>query len=166
MTKTKINLIYDPQQVGLKKGKRRNWVFVFWGVVLLSQIAIIVFRISYTKDFYNTGDILSSCLNLLLPVIFIVQTIYSSRANRQAFVAFEKEEIRFRNQPGEKVTRLSYQGLRSVEQKVLGATFHARNGKKHHLSWEYADYDNIQRIKAALADLKEIAKSQSLTKAV
>lgn len=160
MKNKKISLYYDPQVASLKSQKRRKWFFLFWSLILLSQIIIVIYRINDLENNFDIGDIVVTCLNLLLPLLFLVNVIYSSRANRQLFVVFAHDEIRYRDQPGIKVTKIQLKELCSVEQYTFGAYLHLQDGQKHHLSWESADYDDIQEIKQNLQRLQHRLKSR------
>ena len=155
MEDKKISLLYDPQTASLKSKKQRKWLSILWSVLLLSQVLITIFRLNNLDELFDTGDIISTCLNLLVPIIGIAGLIYNSKASRELFVVFAQHEVRFRNRPGKKLTKIQHQDLRSVKQNTLSAEFRLHNGKQHHLNWENADYDDIQLIKQHLQTLKQ-----------
>lgn len=155
MEDKKISLLYDPQTASLKNKKQKKWLLILWSVLLLSQVIVTIFRLNNLDEPFDTGDIISTCLNLLVPIIGISGFIYNSKASRQLFVLFAQHEVRFRHRPGKKVTKIQHQDLRLIKQHTLSAVFHLHNGKQHYLNWENADYDDIQLIKHNLLVLKQ-----------
>ena len=155
----KIDLQYDPDLVHLKSKRNRKWFFVFWGCLLIIEIALILYRFYDQDDHPTDTNYFILGLSPVVAIIFIINGIYAMRQDRQLFVAFKEDAIRFRNRPGTQVTTISYQQLRSVEQHTLGAYFHLNNGKKIYMSWEEADYDNIQHIKAQIQRLQDSLKA-------
>lgn len=154
----KIDLQYDPERMHLQSKRNRKWFFVFWGSLLIVEIALILYRF-YDQDDLPTGtNYFILGLSPVVAIMFIIQGIYAMRQDRQLFVAFERDKIRFRDRAGAKVTAFPLTQLRSVEQHTLGAYFHLVNGKKIYMRWEEADYDNIQHIKAQIHRLQDSLK--------
>ncbi len=160
MVQESIDLQYEPDLVQLKSSRGRRWYFLFFGGMLVLYLFIIYTIYSQDHD-REASELVGLCFQTTVPVIFIIRGIYAIRKDRQLFVAFGPDTIRFRNAPGESVTKIGLEQLRSVEQHTLGAYLHLRNGKKVYLNWELADYDHIQQIKHQLKSIQELIKKRA-----
>ncbi|MFP4091002.1 MAG: hypothetical protein ACLFT3_11910 [Cyclobacteriaceae bacterium] len=133
------------EQVYLAR-KKHQYVPLILGIIYLLVMAIVLILELKEKGENRTF----SFVHLLLGVVFIIQGIITLRKAKELFVSFEEEHIRFRDKLKSKVKTLRYGDISSVEIHIYHAIFHLKNQTRLRLSWEEADYPQIQLLKEQL----------------
>ncbi|MEK6478255.1 hypothetical protein WJR50_11990 [Catalinimonas sp. 4WD22] len=154
MKSKKISLFPDIQANHLKSLRNRRWYFVMASFFLLCELLMLFSN----RSAFFSSEIMSFLFphffNLFLVTLLLIRGIKATRKDQELFVAFEDEKLSFRTQPGGEVHTILYQQIESIKMHTLGTYFHLKDGKKRYLTWEEADFDDIQELKSILLELQ------------
>jgi hypothetical protein len=132
--------------------RKLRYLPLILGCIHFCVMVIFLLIFIYTPD--PEINVWQLGFQFLLSIIFLTQGVYTLRQDRQLFVSFEAKRVRFRDHPKKKEVSLPRADIRQVEIDLFHADFHLQNGHSYHLSWDNADYDQIQVLKNNLRELQ------------